>query len=66
MIDFKKMMEIIERKTRGNSILVNEENYWAVCKDTLDFFKEVGDVDGVDFDADFIDDELNIKVKRKQ
>lgn len=62
MINFEKLQEIISDK--AENVSSKEYEYLLVCRDTLNFLNELGAVN-TDFDAKFIDDELNITIKRK-
>lgn len=64
MINFEKMMEIIDRKTKCDDISIKEKDYYAVCANILEYINGIGE-EFVNFDIDFTDDELNIKIKRK-
>ncbi len=64
MIDFEKMMEIIDSKTKCDSISIEEKDYYAVCANILEYIDGIGE-EFVNFDIDFDDDELNIRIKRK-
>ena len=64
MIDFEKMMEIIDKKTKCDGISIKEKDYYAVCANILEYIDGIGE-EFVNFDIDFSDDELNIKIKRK-
>ena len=64
MIDFEKMMKIIDRKTKCDGISIEEKDYYAVCANILEYINGIGE-EFVNFDIDFADDELNIRIKRK-
>ncbi len=64
MIDFEKMMEIIDRKTKCDNISIEEKDYYAVCANILQYIDGIGE-EFVNFDIDFGDGELNIRIKRK-
>ncbi len=64
MIDFEKMMEIIDRKTKCDDISIEEKDYYAVCANILQYIDGIGE-EFVNFDIDFGDGELNIRIKRK-
>ena len=64
MIDFEKMMEIINGKTQCDGISIEEKDYYAVCANILKYIDGIGE-EFVNFDIDFVDDELNIRIKRK-
>lgn len=64
MIDFEKMMEIINKKTQCDNISLEEKDYYAVCANILEYIDGIGE-EFVNFDIDFGDDELNIRIKRK-
>ena len=64
MIDFKKMMELIDQKTKCNDISTEEKDYYAVCANILEYIDGIGE-EFVNFDINFVNDELNIKIRRK-
>jgi len=64
MIDFEKIMELIDSKTKCDGISIEEKDYYAVCANILEYINGIGE-EFVNFDIDFADDELNIKIKRK-
>ena len=64
MIDFEKMMELIDSKTKCDDISIKEKDYYAVCANILEYINGIGE-EFVNFDIDFGDDELNIRIKRK-
>lgn len=65
MIDFEKMMEIINRKTKCDDISIKEKDYYAVCVNILEYIDNNISEEFVNFDIDFGDNELNIRIKRK-
>ena len=65
MIDFEKMMEIINRKTHCDDISTEEKDYYAVCTNILEYIDGIGE-ELVNFDIDFVNDELNIRIKKKK
>lgn len=64
MIDFEKMMELIDSKTKCDGISIEEKDYYAVCANILEYINGIGE-EFVNFDIAFGDDELNIRIKRK-
>ena len=64
MIDFEKIMKLIDSKTKCDDISIEEKDYYAVCANILEYINGIGE-EFVNFDIDFGDDELNIRVKRK-
>ena len=63
MIDFEKIMKIINQKAQ-NTDSIEEKDYYAVCANILEYINGIGE-EFVNFDIDFIDNELNIRIKRK-
>ena len=63
MIGFEKIIEIINHKAQNTDSL-EEKDYYAVCANILEYIDGIGE-EFVNFDIDFINDELNIRIKRK-
>jgi hypothetical protein len=64
MIDFEKMMELIDSKTKCDDISNKEKDYYAVCAKILEYIDGFMQRKFANFDIDFVDDELNIRIKR--